>query len=139
MNSTNGIKKHFWLYILKLEQGKYYVGITTKTPEERMQEHIFGYPGARWTKRYKPIALHYTQDLGMKTLQEAEAYENNVVRKYMRELGCNKTRGGDLTSEDGYVGRFGRVFATEYWEALTVIVFLLLVIAALVLDKFSFI
>jgi predicted GIY-YIG superfamily endonuclease len=31
--------KKWWLYVLKLERGKYYVGITSKTPERRFYEH----------------------------------------------------------------------------------------------------
>lgn len=131
--------KPFWLYVLRLERGKYYVGITTKTPEKRMQEHVFGYPGARWTKKYKPIAIHDKKDLGMMTLQEAETYENKVVRKYMHELGYNNTRGGDLTSEERYVSHFGRIFTADNWGSITTVSFLLLAIAALLLDKYSFI
>ena len=42
-----------YIYILKLEQDKYYIGKTTD-PERRLGEHLSG-AGAAWTKLYKPI------------------------------------------------------------------------------------
>jgi len=45
-------------YELKLESGKWYVGITSKPVAERFYEHLSG-NGAEWTKLYKPI--EYTE------------------------------------------------------------------------------
>lgn len=120
----NGGKKHFWLYILLLEEHKYYIGITTKTPEERFKEHQNGFMAARWTKKYKPIKIIDRKDLGLKTLEEAELFESRAVRKYMQEKGYNNARGGDLTDEKNYTKRFGRFFIVDDWETITVVVFL---------------
>lgn len=94
--------KNWWLYVLKLEQGKYYVGITTKTPELRMKEHIDGIRAAYWTQKYKPIELFYTENLGHITKETAEYIENLITRKYMRQYGLNNVRGGDLTKTEDY-------------------------------------
>ena len=48
------------------------------------------------------IKILDSKDLGQMTLEDAEAYENKIVRKYMKEKGYNNTRGGDLTDEDDY-------------------------------------
>ena len=57
ITNAASIKKNYWLYVLKLEQEKYYIGITTRNVEIRAQEHRKGFLGARWTKKYKPIKI----------------------------------------------------------------------------------
>jgi predicted GIY-YIG superfamily endonuclease len=42
------------IYILKLEENKWYVGKTYRKVKERFQEHLDG-KGSSWTKKYKPI------------------------------------------------------------------------------------
>ena len=75
------------IYVLSLEQGKYYVGKTYKTINERYAEHCKGY-GSGWTKRYKVIEL-------------VEAYENcsdydedKFTKIYMAKYGIENVRGG---------------------------------------------
>jgi predicted GIY-YIG superfamily endonuclease len=43
------------IYILKLEDNKYYVG-KTKNINKRILEH-FSNNGSEWTKKYKPIEI----------------------------------------------------------------------------------
>lgn len=126
------MKKHYHLYVLKLEQDKYYVGITTKTPEIRFQEHLNGVRPAKWTMRYKPVAVIDTKDLGQMTKEEAEAYETRVVLKYMKERGVNKARGGDLTSEEDYALIAGRAFNALDWYSFKTVYILLAIIVVLV-------
>ena len=75
------------IYVLALEQGKYYIGKTYKTINERYAEHCNGY-GSGWTKRYKVLAL-------------VEAYENcsdydedKFTKMYMAKYGIDNVRGG---------------------------------------------
>lgn len=75
------------IYVLALEQGKYYVGKTYKTIHERYAEHCNGY-GSGWTKRYKVLGL-------------VEAYENcsdydedKYTKIYMGKYGIDNVRGG---------------------------------------------
>ena len=131
MNQDKDEIKHWWLYVLKLEEGKYYVGITSKTPEHRMQQHLNGFAGARWTKKYKPVELFYKKDLGETTLERAQEYENKVTRKYMKEYGYNNVRGGDLSFSGKFVRRFGWYIDENAWETITVLVLLLSIIAYL--------
>jgi len=44
-----------FIYILKLEDNKYYIG-KTDNPEFRLDAH-FNYAGSSWTKKYKPFKL----------------------------------------------------------------------------------
>jgi predicted GIY-YIG superfamily endonuclease len=111
-------EKHYWLYALKLEQGKYYVGITSKTPEERFKEHLSAFLAAEWTKIYKPIKIDQTVDLGVTTFEKAEEYENKVTRRYIKEYGFNNVRGGDITYRGSYVKRFGYLYTDHAWELI---------------------
>ena len=45
----------WYTYVLKLQQGKYYVG-KTKDIEERLKDH-WANNGSKWTTKYKPIEL----------------------------------------------------------------------------------
>ena len=75
------------IYVLSLQEGKYYVGKTYKTINERYLEHCCGY-GSGWTKRYKVLGL-------------VEAYENcsdfdedKFTKIYMAKYGIENVRGG---------------------------------------------
>jgi predicted GIY-YIG superfamily endonuclease len=45
-----------YIYILKLEGGKYYVGKTNNV-DQRLQQHFDGTFGSAWTRLHRPIAL----------------------------------------------------------------------------------
>lgn len=134
----NTSERHWHLYVLKLEQGKYYVGITSQTPEKRFQEHLHGRK-TYWTEKYSPIKIMQTVDLGELDEDSAKAYENKVTRKYMKAKGINNVRGGNLTQKEDYVVRFGYIWDDLGWHATTVIVFELLVILWLLLNKYGLI
>jgi predicted GIY-YIG superfamily endonuclease len=130
--NTVKTKEHYWLYVLELEQGKYYVGVTSKTPEIRMKQHTNG-RGAYWTQKYKPIRLFDKKDLGYISYVDAEAYENKMIRAYLEKFGVNNTRGGDLTDVDDMVKRFGWYRDKDKWQAGVAIIFLMMIILALFL------
>jgi predicted GIY-YIG superfamily endonuclease len=118
MLNTMKNEKHYWLYVLKQEQGKYYIGVTSKTPEERFKEHVNGFLAAEWTKLYKPIELDQTKDLGVTTYERAEAFENKVTRRYLKAYGIDNVRGGNLTYRGKYVTRFGYYYTDKDWKEI---------------------
>lgn len=122
-------RKHYWLYVLTLRDGKYYVGITTKTPEVRYMEHKIGIRGAGWTQKHKPIAIFDRKDLGTVTRQQAERYENRVTRVYMDKYGYNNVRGGDLSNPSPLIDAGLWYFFKKDWKTIAQ----LLVIAAVIL------
>ena len=130
-------KKHWQLYVLKLEQNKWYVGITSLTPEKRFSQHWSGFGGANWTRKYKPIKIYYTKDLGCCSIKRAERYESRVTRMYMRKYGWNNVRGGDLADTEDYILRFGRFYTKDGWFMVKfAIVFMLLLAALLALTYY---
>ncbi len=74
------------LYILLLEQGKFYVGYTNRPNGARFLEHFSG-NGAGWTKRYKPIEV-------IEFREGTEADEDELTLEMMRKYGWYNVRGG---------------------------------------------
>lgn len=134
--STKKDKKHWWLYVLRLSGGKFYVGITSKTPQIRMQEHLNGVRVAYWTAKHKPIEIIHTEDLGLIEQSKAEKRENKMVRALMKQRGLNNVRGGDLTSVEDYIKRFGYIWDKEGWQLGMYIISLLLILGYFMIDKF---
>lgn len=117
--------KNWWVYVLRLEEGKYYVGITSQTPEIRMQEHLQHIRGANWTRKYPPTEIIYQENLGVITKAEAEAVENIAVRKYIKKYSLNNVRGGDITVTNELVKKFG--YYIDRYEYQAFIGFLILI------------
>ena len=86
------------IYVLKLQQGKYYVGRTAKPIEERYEEHCRGL-GSSWTRKYPPVSI-YDQ------INTSDAYqEDTETLKCMKKYGIENVRGGPyskvlLTNEE---------------------------------------
>lgn len=76
------------IYILKLEQGKYYVGKSNNV-NVRLASH-FNSSGSEWTKKYKPIEI-------VEKIENCDNYdEDKYTLKYMNEYGVNNVRGGSF-------------------------------------------
>ena len=79
-----------FIYILQLEQGKYYIGKTTN-PQFRLEEH-FHSNGSAWTQKYKPIKV-------IELIPNSDDYdEDKYTRIYMDKYGINNVRGGSFVS-----------------------------------------
>ncbi len=114
-------QKSFSIYVLRLEDGKFYIGMTSKTPQERFLEHKNGFYGAEWTKLYKPISIEQSKDLGFVSYEKAEEYENLITRKYIKKYGLNNVRGGNITYRGKMVRRAGYYWRDEDWKDLVYI------------------
>lgn len=85
-----------YIYILELEQNKFYVGKSTK-PLNRTGEHIASHlfnsttsAGAAWTGMYNPIRILEV----IKSYDEFD--EDRYTLKYMKEKGIDNVRGGSF-------------------------------------------
>lgn len=128
--------KRWHLYILALENDKWYVGITSKTPEERFVEHRLGKRASYWTMKHKPLGIEKTEDLGVVSKEHAEIYENKITRSLMKERGINNVRGGDLRATEEYTKRFGYIWDKFSWEAITIVTLQALIIVYFLIDKY---
>jgi cellular nucleic acid-binding protein len=76
------------IYILQLENDKYYVG-KTNSPNFRIENH-FNSNGSTWTKTYKPIKI-------LEIIPNCDEYdEDKYTLKYMSQFGMNNVRGGSF-------------------------------------------
>lgn len=79
-----------YIYILKLEHGKYYVGKTIN-PSFRLDSH-FNSNGSAWTKLYKPIKM-------VEIIPNCDDYdEDKYTRIFMDKYGIDNVRGGSFVS-----------------------------------------
>jgi predicted GIY-YIG superfamily endonuclease len=77
-----------FIYILELENKKYYVGRTTN-PNFRLEQH-FNNSGSQWTKKYKPLKI-------LELIPNCDNYdEEKYTIKYMEKYGINNVRGGSF-------------------------------------------
>ena len=77
-----------YIYILQLEQGKYYIG-KTNNPQFRIESH-FNFNGSAWTTKYKPIKI-------IKLIPNCDDYdEDKYTRIYMDKYGIQNVRGGSF-------------------------------------------
>jgi hypothetical protein len=76
------------IYVLKLEQGKYYIG-KTNNPQFRLENHCNG-NGSAWTQKYKPLKV-------IKLIPDCSDYdEDKYTRQYMDKYGIANVRGGSF-------------------------------------------
>lgn len=90
---TNNINKKTYIYKLKLECGKIYVGKTANI-EKRMKQHFSG-NGSMVTKKYKPLKGKLLDSCpGYFGNEIEQLYTNSCIVKY----GYNNVRGGKYTN-----------------------------------------
>jgi predicted GIY-YIG superfamily endonuclease len=77
------------LYVLQLEDNKWYVGKTTDI-KKRFTQHQAG-QGSAWTKSYKPVKIVETRRL------KDQYDETNTTKEYMKKYGIDNVRGGSYT------------------------------------------
>ena len=83
-----------FIYILKLENNKYYVG-KSKNPVKRLEDHfgVDSRTGSFWTKKHKPIEV-------LNVFEGDDFDEDKYVKKYMAEFGIDNVRGGSYCKND---------------------------------------
>lgn len=75
-----------FIYILQLEDNKFYIG-KTENPQFRLNNH-FNFNGSAWTKKYKPIKV-------LKLIPDCDNFDEDKYTKiYMKKKGINNVRGG---------------------------------------------
>ena len=97
------------IYVLQLENGKYYVGKTSKNICERYQEHLKG-EGSAWTRKYRPVCV----------LEEfnniTDFDEDKITKMYMSEYGIENVRGGAYCRME-MPNSLTKILYREIWHA----------------------
>lgn len=87
-------RSRIFIYVLELEEGKYYVGQTISV-DIRFKEHLIG-KGANFTKEYKPIRVVKTYNTKTRNNLKAFLYENFITLLFMERYGCRNVKGGQF-------------------------------------------
>lgn len=74
------------IYILALENGKYYVGKTDQ-PENRILSHLNA-NGSAWTRAYRPVRIYGTYP------SSSSHDEDEYTIRMMERFGIRNVRGG---------------------------------------------
>ena len=83
------------IYILKLRDGKYYVGKSDNV-QKRFEQHLEG-KGSAWTKKYSPINIE-------KKIPNASPFEEDrYVKEYMSKYGVDNVYFVDRPRKHRYV------------------------------------
>ena len=96
------------IYILELEDGRWYVG-RSSLPRERILAH-FSNAGAAWTKKYKPIRVHAVH-AGQSVFDE-----DKYTKECMSQYGIENVRGGRYVSDE-LTPQQVRTIQQEIWAA----------------------
>lgn len=80
------MNKQSKVYVLELEDGKYYIGASVD-PEKRFLCHVSG-EGAAWTRKHWPIRILQIIEGG------SNFEEDKVTKEYMAKYGIDNVRGG---------------------------------------------
>ena len=83
------------IYILRLENEKYYVGQTVNV-KERFKNHKKGKLSSEWTKLHNPIEIIEVIETRFKDVSEAMFLENSITIEFMKKFGWKNVRGGDF-------------------------------------------
>ncbi len=97
-NQWIGYKRNYTVYVLKLQQDKYYVGVTFQ-PERRLKAQNKG-KASRWTGIYKPVEVLYQQEIGEMDYYDAEYFENYYTYLAIQKYGWENVRGGCFVQVD---------------------------------------
>lgn len=116
------------LYVLNLDQNKYYVGITDDF-EKRLYQHKIGV-GSEWTKTYKYLSTRENKQISNDI---AEHEETKLTCKLMLKLGINNVRGAQFCKVEPFtekdtdilVGTIGHVLKISYRDIKTKIISML--------------
>jgi predicted GIY-YIG superfamily endonuclease len=76
-----------FVYVLELQDGYYYVGVTYNL-NQRWAQHQMG-QGANWTKLHRPVRIVEVITDGC-----SRAKEDEVTQRYMDIYGRDRVRGG---------------------------------------------
>lgn len=88
-----------FIYVLRLENGKYYVGQTNDLPR-RFRNHLSKSSGAEWTRLHRPIEILRRFRTGLNDPDLALKYENEQTLRCIEEFGWRNVRGGDYIYVD---------------------------------------
>src|SRR5665648_271205 len=85
-STARNTRQQIEVYVLKLKEGKYYVGQSTDA-DSRIKAHFNG-SGSAWTKQYAPVKV-------VERMKNCDVFEEDkITKQYMLKYGIDNVRGG---------------------------------------------
>ena len=141
MTSAGQHLEQWQLYVLKLDNDKWYVGVTSRTPHEELARHKAG-NGVEWTRESKPVKVHYAKDFGAVDEEKVREFEDRVTLKYMERYGVGTVRsdnmGDTVAKSDQPAPKSNNKLVIINKILLGLSIVLLLAVIILLIDKFYF-
>ena len=122
-----------YIYVLLLEEGKYYIG-KTENPDSTIKQHFETITGSSaswlgvkpqlqvkksgdsWTKKYRPLNV-------LDIIHDCDDYdEDKITRRYMDKYGVDNVRGGsfcDVVLDDASLKLLGKMSKTAQNQCFT--------------------
>ena len=103
-DEDNPLARNGWyLYILLCQQQTWYVGISRHL-DIRLRKHFRG-EGAKWTKRFPPVALHRIIGVTDTKYKEMRTMEDMFTLGLMQKKGLHNVRGGTFVKSGQWTDR----------------------------------
>ena len=88
------------LYVLKLQQNRYYIGRTKKHNLTKLFQRHFDDEELSWTKTYKPMYIEYVMPRVDLYPNGAYNEEEKCTRKYMTKYGIDNVRSKKYVADE---------------------------------------
>jgi len=141
MTSAGKHLEQWQLYVLQLDNDKWYVGVTSRTPHEELARHKAG-NGVEWTREHKAVKVHYAKDFGAVDEAKVREFEDRVTLKYMERYGVATVRsdnmGDTVAKSDKPAPKASKKLVVFNKILLGLTIVLLLAVVVLLIDKFYF-
>lgn len=100
---------NWFVYLLKLQNEKYYVGISVD-PNKRFLEHQKqGRNCSSWCKKHKAIEIIEVIETKLKGMKDATLIEDIYTLKYIEKFGAENVRGGRYLGSDLKIKKVSKI------------------------------
>ena len=89
---------NYSVYVLKLQNGKYYIGITPRI-KVRINEHKNGTLSNPFVQNNLPINVVYHRDINTKNVKIAEKIEDYYTVLFIKKFGLKQVLGGHVMGD----------------------------------------
>ncbi len=127
--------RNWTLYVVRLKNGHYYIGITSRKDFMRRINQHGGRLGARVNRGNEAQEIIEVHDLGKMTALRAEHIENDIMLQYRKKFGAQKVRGGyDISKKTPIIPTYTPGSTQSFIFILTCLFLAVMLLAMIILS-----